>query len=91
MTLGPAQFLSFSCCISSISLLAMTYFTVREYRRTRKLSILFVAAFMTILAVALIAQALTLRWRPWFPGAEGTRSLTGGVMAATSSIMSQLI
>jgi hypothetical protein len=57
----------------------------------RSLKIIFVATFITILAVALISQALMLRWRPWFPGAESTRSLTGGVMAATSSIMSQLI
>jgi hypothetical protein len=56
----------------------------------RSLKITFVATFLTILVVALVSQALMLRWRPWFPGAESTRSLTGGVRAATSSIMSQL-
>jgi len=57
----------------------------------RSWEITFVVTFIMILAVALIAQALMLRWRSWFPGAESTRSLTGGVMAATSSVMSQLI
>ncbi len=56
----------------------------------RSLKITFVATFLTILVVALVSQVLMLRWRPWFPGAESTRSLTGGVRAATSSIMSQL-
>jgi hypothetical protein len=57
----------------------------------RSFKVIYVGTFIAILAVALISQALMLRWRPWFPGAESTRSLTGGVMAATSSIMSQLI
>ena len=57
----------------------------------RSFRITFAATFLTILTVALISQVLMLRWRPWFPGAESTRSLTGGVRAATRSIMSHLI
>ena len=57
----------------------------------RSFQVIFVAAFLTILAVALVSQALMLRWRPWFPGAESPKSLVGGVRAAVSSFMSQLI
>ena len=57
----------------------------------RSFKVIFVAAFITILAVALVSQALMLRWRPWFPGAESPKSLVGGVRAAVSSFMSQLI
>jgi len=57
----------------------------------RSYQAIFVAAFIAILAVALVSQLLMLRWRSWFPGAESTRSLVGGVRAAVSSLMSQLI
>jgi len=57
----------------------------------RSWQLIFVAAFITILAVALVSQVLMLQWRSWFPGAESTKSLTGGVRAAVSSFMSQLI
>lgn len=52
---------------------------------------IFVAAFLVLLPIALIAQLLMLRWRSWFPGAESEKSLIGGVKAAISTFMSQLI
>ena len=57
----------------------------------RSLMVIFVPTFIMILAVALVSQALQLRWRPWFPGAESTKSLVGGVRAAASSLMAQVI
>jgi len=42
------------------------------------------------LAIALVAQVLFLRWRSWFPGAEGGKTLIGDVKAAVYTFMSQL-
>ena len=50
----------------------------------------FVTCFIAILMVALVCQLLMLKWRPWFPGAEGGSSLIGGVRGAVGSIMSLL-
>ncbi len=52
--------------------------------------LLFVAAFMLFLAVALVGQTLGLQWRSWLPGAEGVKSVTGGVKAAVYTFMSHL-
>lgn len=49
------------------------------------------ATFLVFLAVAVPAQLLGLRWRSWMPGAEGERSLLGGVRSAAYCAMSQLI
>ena len=51
---------------------------------------IFVASFVVFLVIALIAQTLAWQWRPWFPGAEGEKSLIGGVKAAVYSFMSYL-
>jgi len=51
---------------------------------------IFVASFVVFLVIALIAQMLAWQWRPWFPGAEGEKSLIGGVKAAVYSFMSYL-
>ncbi len=51
---------------------------------------IFVASFVVFLVIALIAQTLAWQWRPWFPGAEGEKSLVGGVKAAVYSFMSYL-
>ena len=51
---------------------------------------IFVASFVVFLVIALIAQMLAWQWRPWFPGAEGEKSLVGGVKAAVYSFMSYL-
>lgn len=52
---------------------------------------IFIVAYTVIFAVALCAQALMLQWRPWFPGAEGEKSLLGGVKASVYTLMSHLI
>jgi light-harvesting complex 1 beta chain len=51
---------------------------------------IFAASFVVFLVIALIAQTLAWQWRPWFPGAEGEKSLIGGVKAAVYSFMSYL-
>jgi light-harvesting complex 1 beta chain len=52
--------------------------------------VLFVVAFVLFLAVALVGQTLGLQWRSWLPGAEGVKSVTGGVKAAVYTFMSHL-
>ena len=49
------------------------------------------AAFLVLFPIALVAQALTVPWRRWFPGAETEKSLVGGVRTAVYSAMSHLI
>jgi light-harvesting complex 1 beta chain len=49
---------------------------------------LFLASFVVLLAIALVAQMLTVRWRSWLPGAEGEKSMIGGVRAAVYTFMS---
>ena len=51
---------------------------------------IFSVSFVVFLAIALIAQVLFLRWRSWFPGAEGGKTLIGDVKAAVYTFMSQL-
>ena len=51
---------------------------------------IFVVSFVVFLTIALIAQTFALQWRAWFPGAEGDRSVIGGVKAAVYTFMSHL-
>ena len=51
---------------------------------------IFAGGFAVFLAIALVAQALGWHWRSWLPGAEGAKSLTGGVKAAVYTFMSYL-
>lgn len=51
---------------------------------------LFALSFVVVLFVALFAQLLFLKWRPWFPGSESERSLIGGVKAGVYTFMSHL-
>ncbi|MCW5662533.1 MAG: light-harvesting protein [Piscinibacter sp.] len=51
---------------------------------------IFVVAFTFFLAIALVAQLLTWQWRNWLPGAEGGKSLVGGVKSAVYTFMSHL-
>ena len=51
---------------------------------------IFVVSFVLFLTIALIGQMLFLRWRSWFPGAEGGKTLIGDVKAAVYTFMSQL-
>ncbi|OGA97805.1 MAG: light-harvesting protein [Burkholderiales bacterium RIFCSPHIGHO2_12_FULL_69_20] len=50
----------------------------------------FCAGFAVFLVIALVAQMLTMRWRTWLPGAEGERSLIGGVKSAVYTFMSYI-
>ncbi len=51
---------------------------------------LFLVGFVVFLAIALIAQVLAMHWRSWLPGAEGEKSMIGGVKAAVYSFMSHI-
>jgi light-harvesting complex 1 beta chain len=61
---------------------------IREDRKSFWL--LFVSAFVVFLAIALIGLTLGQPWRSWLPGAEGVKSVTGGVKAAVYTFMSHL-
>jgi light-harvesting complex 1 beta chain len=52
--------------------------------------VIFVASFIVFLMVALVAQLIAWKWRPWFPGAEGETSLIGAVKASVYTFMSYL-
>ena len=51
---------------------------------------IFAVGFAVFLVIALVAQALGAQWRSWLPGAEGVKSVTGGVKAAVYTFMSHL-
>lgn len=51
---------------------------------------IFVLSFAVLFLFALIAQLLTLKWRPWLPGAEGDKSLIHDVKSAVYTFMSYL-
>jgi light-harvesting complex 1 beta chain len=52
--------------------------------------VIFVLSFLVFMAVALAGQLLGMQWRSWLPGAEGVKSLFGGVKAAVWTFMSHL-
>jgi light-harvesting complex 1 beta chain len=51
---------------------------------------IFIATFVVFLLIALVSQVLAVQWRPWFPGAEGEKSLIGAVKAGVYTFMSHL-
>lgn len=51
---------------------------------------IFAVGFAVFLVIALVAQVLGWQWRSWLPGAEGVKSVTGGVKAAVYTFMSHL-
>ncbi|OUW04749.1 MAG: hypothetical protein CBD16_01705 [Betaproteobacteria bacterium TMED156] len=53
-------------------------------------NIIFVTIFMLFLAIAVLASFLRMPWRSWFPGAEQSSSLIGGIKAAVYTLMSHL-
>jgi light-harvesting complex 1 beta chain len=53
--------------------------------------VIFAVGFLIFLAIALVAQTLGWQWRTWLPGAEGVKSMTGGVKAAVYTFMSHLL
>ena len=73
--------------MASVALIAVAATPTRAADAER-FEVTYLAAFVVILAIALVAQALMLKWRAWFPGAEGEKSLIRGVRAAACSIMS---
>jgi light-harvesting complex 1 beta chain len=53
-------------------------------------AVIFAIGFVVFLAIALIGQLLGWHWRSWLPGAEGVKSVFGGVKAAVYTFMSHL-
>ena len=51
---------------------------------------IFAVGFVVFMLIALVAQTLGWQWRSWLPGAEGVKSVTGGVKAAVYTFMSHL-
>ena len=51
---------------------------------------LFVVIFIAFLIVALASMLFTQNWRTFLPGAEGARSMLGGVKTAVYTVISQL-
>lgn len=56
----------------------------------RSFSLIFVLSFPVFLAIALLGEITGLQWRSWLPGAEGIKSVFGGVKAAVYTFMSHL-
>lgn len=53
-------------------------------------SIIFVSIFTLFMGIAVLAFLFRLPWRSWFPGAEQSSSLIGGVKAGVYTLMSHL-
>lgn len=51
---------------------------------------IFVLSFAVFMAIALVGALGGQPWRTWLPGAEGAKSLLGGVKAAVWTFMSHL-
>ena len=51
---------------------------------------IFFVSFVVFLTIALCAQMVALPWRSWLPGAEGQKSLIGGVRTSVYTFMSYL-
>lgn len=60
--------------------------------KTQSVSFLaiFGVSFMLFAVVAVCGQVLGWQWRTWLPGAEGVKSMTGGIKAAVYTFMSYL-
>jgi light-harvesting complex 1 beta chain len=52
--------------------------------------VIFAISFLVFTVIALFGQLLGWHWRSWLPGAEGVKSVFGGVKAAVYSFMSHL-
>jgi light-harvesting complex 1 beta chain len=53
-------------------------------------TVIFALSFLVFFAIALSGQLLGWQWRAWLPGAEGVKSVFGGVKAAVYTFMSHL-
>jgi len=52
---------------------------------------IFVVIFIAFLLMALVSLLLGQNWRSLLPGAEGERSVLGGVKSAVYTVMSELV
>lgn len=59
-------------------------------RRYGSYQLIFAVSLLVFFAIALAGQLLGLHWRTWLPGAEGVKSLHGGVKAAVYTFMSHI-
>ena len=57
---------------------------------SRSFWVIYALGFSVFLAIALFGQLLGWHWRTWLPGAEGVKSIFGGVKAAVYTFMSHL-
>ena len=66
--------------------------TVRQLMKedSKVFVVIFAVSFTLFLMIALVAQTLGWQWRSWMPGAEGVKSMIGGVKAAVYTFMSHL-
>lgn len=53
-------------------------------------TLIFAASFVVFFVIALTGQLLGWHWRDWLPGAEGAKSIYGGVKAAVYTVMSHI-
>lgn len=53
-------------------------------------STIFLLGFLLFGLIAVIGQLFGCQWRSWLPGAEGVKSMTGGVKSAVYTFMSHL-
>lgn len=51
---------------------------------------IYLLSFVVFLLIALAGALLGQPWRSWLPGAEGVKSLFGGVNAAVYTFMSNI-
>ena len=67
--------------------------TVRQLMKedSKVFVVIFAVSFTLFLVIALVAQTLGWQWRAWMPGAEGVKSMIGGVKAAVYTFMSHLL
>jgi light-harvesting complex 1 beta chain len=52
--------------------------------------LVFLVGFVVLLVIALVGRGLALDWRQWLPGAEGEKTLIGGVRSAVYTFMSNI-
>ena len=59
-------------------------------KESKAFTAIFAVGFAVFLLIALVSQTAGWQWRSWLPGAEGVKSITGGVKAAVYTFMSYL-
>lgn len=61
---------------------------VGRHGKPASFHLLFVVSFAIFAAVALAGALFGAPWRTWLPGAEGVKSMTGGVKSAVYTFLS---